>query len=85
MLGLTHQDCLRTVTTLPWPIRSPDLTPIKHIWDILGRRVGNPMSLKELDARLQQIWNEMSPINIQNLYASTPDLSHRAFVLEEVQ
>ncbi|GFS75855.1 transposable element Tcb2 transposase [Trichonephila clavipes] len=27
------QDCLRTVTTLPWPARSPDLSPIEHIWD----------------------------------------------------
>ncbi|GFW69626.1 transposable element Tcb2 transposase [Trichonephila clavipes] len=25
------QDCLRTVTTLPWPPRSPDLSPIEHI------------------------------------------------------
>ncbi|GFT18949.1 transposable element Tcb2 transposase [Trichonephila clavipes] len=25
------QDCLRTVTNLPWPARSPDLSPIEHI------------------------------------------------------
>ncbi|GFT07758.1 transposable element Tcb2 transposase [Trichonephila clavipes] len=25
------QDCLRTVTTLPWPVGSPDLSPIEHI------------------------------------------------------
>ncbi|GFU89058.1 transposable element Tcb2 transposase [Trichonephila clavipes] len=31
------QDCLRTVTTLPSPARSPDLSPIEHIWDQLGR------------------------------------------------
>ncbi|GFX30908.1 transposable element Tcb2 transposase [Trichonephila clavipes] len=29
------QDCLRTCTTLPWPVRSPNLSPIKHIWDHL--------------------------------------------------
>ncbi|GFS86487.1 transposable element Tcb2 transposase [Trichonephila clavipes] len=44
------QDCLRTVTTLPWSARSPDLSPIEHIWDRLGRRVGHPMSLSELEA-----------------------------------
>ncbi|GFV08394.1 transposable element Tcb2 transposase [Trichonephila clavipes] len=30
------QDCLHTVTILPWPARSPDLSPIEHIWDHLG-------------------------------------------------
>ncbi|GFX01096.1 transposable element Tcb2 transposase [Trichonephila clavipes] len=30
------QDCLCTVSTLPWPARSPDLSPIEHIWDHLG-------------------------------------------------
>ncbi|GFS83585.1 transposable element Tcb2 transposase [Trichonephila clavipes] len=48
------QDCLR-ITILPWPALSPDLPPIEHIWDLLGRRVGHPMSLNELEARLQQI------------------------------
>ncbi|PRD22745.1 UNVERIFIED_CONTAM: hypothetical protein NCL1_48313 [Trichonephila clavipes] len=52
---------------------SPDLSPIEPIWYRLGRRVGHPMSLNELEARLQQIWNEMSQGIIQNLYASMPD------------
>ncbi|GFV76962.1 transposable element Tcb1 transposase [Trichonephila clavipes] len=29
------QDCLRNVTTHPWPARFPDLSPIEHIWDHL--------------------------------------------------
>ncbi|GFS67260.1 transposable element Tcb2 transposase [Trichonephila clavipes] len=33
------QDCLHTVTTFPWPVRSPDLSPIEHIWDHLGQRL----------------------------------------------
>ncbi|GFV09806.1 transposable element Tcb2 transposase [Trichonephila clavipes] len=45
------QDCLLTVTTLPWPSLSPDLSPIEHIH--LGRQVGHPTSLNELEARLQ--------------------------------
>ncbi|GFV69018.1 uncharacterized protein TNCV_1999841 [Trichonephila clavipes] len=32
MLGVTRQRC-HTVTTLPWPARSPDLSLIEHIWD----------------------------------------------------
>ncbi|GFW29765.1 transposable element Tcb2 transposase [Trichonephila clavipes] len=31
------QDCLHTVTTLPWPALSPDLSPIEHVWDYLGQ------------------------------------------------
>nr|XP_042898564.1 uncharacterized protein LOC122269446 [Parasteatoda tepidariorum] len=72
-MARVSQDFLRTVTTLPWPARSPDLSPIGNIWDYLGLRVGHPTSLNELEARLQQIWNEMSQDIIQNLYASMPD------------
>ncbi|GFU18867.1 transposable element Tcb1 transposase [Trichonephila clavipes] len=67
------QNYLRTVTTVPWPDRSPDLSPIEHIWDHLGWRVGHPASLNELEARLQRIWNEISQDIIHNLHASMPD------------
>ncbi|GFY18552.1 transposable element Tcb1 transposase [Trichonephila clavipes] len=48
------QDCFRHITTLPWPDRSLDLSPIKHIWDHLGWQAGQPTSLVELETRLQQ-------------------------------
>ncbi|GFY23494.1 transposable element Tcb1 transposase [Trichonephila clavipes] len=67
------QDCLRTDTTLPWLARSPNLSPIKHIWDHLGWRVGHSTSFNELKARLQQIWYEICQEIMQNLYASIPD------------
>ncbi|GFV74248.1 uncharacterized protein TNCV_2312461 [Trichonephila clavipes] len=51
----------------------PQMCPIEHIWDHLGRRVGHPTSLNDLEAKLQQIWKEMSQDIIQNLYASMPD------------
>ncbi|GFW00139.1 transposable element Tcb1 transposase [Trichonephila clavipes] len=41
------QDNLRTLTTIPWPARSPDLSPIEHIWVHLGRRVRQPTSLSD--------------------------------------
>ncbi|GFU19175.1 transposable element Tcb1 transposase [Trichonephila clavipes] len=67
------QDCLHTVVTLPWPARCPDLSPIEHICDPLGWRVGHPTSLNELEARLQKIWSEVVEDIVQNLYASMPD------------
>ncbi|GFU64282.1 transposable element Tcb2 transposase [Trichonephila clavipes] len=54
-MARVSQDCLCTVTTLPWPARSPDLSRIEYIWDDLGWRVENPTSLNELEAKLQQI------------------------------
>ncbi|GFV95137.1 transposable element Tcb2 transposase [Trichonephila clavipes] len=44
------QDCLCFVTTLLWPALSPNLSPIEHIFDHLGRRVGHSTSLNELEA-----------------------------------
>ncbi|GFX16210.1 transposable element Tcb2 transposase [Trichonephila clavipes] len=31
------QDCLHAVTTISWPARSPDVSPMEHIRDHLGR------------------------------------------------
>ncbi|GFY19320.1 transposable element Tcb1 transposase [Trichonephila clavipes] len=67
------QDCLRTLTTLPWPARSPYLSPIEHIWDHLEQLVGHPTNLNELEIWLQQIWNEMSQDIIQSLYVLMTD------------
>ncbi|GFT53553.1 adenylate cyclase type 5 [Trichonephila clavipes] len=61
------QDCLRNVTTLPWPASSLDLFPIEQIWDHVGRRVWHLTSLSELEASLQQIYNEMPQDIIQNV------------------
>ncbi|GFY14149.1 transposable element Tcb2 transposase [Trichonephila clavipes] len=45
------QNSLRPINTLPWLSRSPDLTPIEHIWDHLTWKVEQPTSLVELQVR----------------------------------
>ncbi|GFX14099.1 DDE_3 domain-containing protein, partial [Trichonephila clavipes] len=42
---------------MEWPAQAPDLNPIKHIWDCLGRHVGVliPKSLHELKQELLHI------------------------------
>ncbi|CAH1991692.1 unnamed protein product [Acanthoscelides obtectus] len=51
------------VTLLPWPPRSPDLSPIEHVWDMMGRRLLNlqrpPQTLEALREELVVAWNEI--------------------------
>ncbi|GFW44718.1 transposable element Tcb2 transposase [Trichonephila clavipes] len=84
-IARVSQDYLRTVTILPWRARSPDLSPIGHIWNHLGWRIGHPTSLNELEARLQQMLNEMSQDIIHNCMLPCPIVSHRTFALEGFQ
>ncbi|GFT60626.1 transposable element Tc1 transposase [Trichonephila clavipes] len=32
-------NCLTACKIFPWPARSPDLSSIVHVWDMLGRRL----------------------------------------------
>ncbi|GFS94215.1 transposable element Tc1 transposase [Trichonephila clavipes] len=44
-------NCLTACQTLPWPARSPDLSPIKHVWDMMGRRLHVPGNADDLAHR----------------------------------
>ena len=62
------------VNVLGWPSKSPDLSPIEHVWDELGRRVRNrrpkPQTRQELDAALINEWNNI-PRNIIRRFTSS--------------
>ncbi|GFX61886.1 transposable element Tcb2 transposase [Trichonephila clavipes] len=52
------------VQLLPWPAYSPDMSPIEHEWDIVGRRriardLRPVASTDELWLRIQTIWNTL--------------------------
>ncbi|CAH1992240.1 unnamed protein product [Acanthoscelides obtectus] len=59
------------VTLLPWPPRSPDLSPIEHVWDMMGRRLLNlqcpPQTLEGLREELVVAWNEIPQEGIHTL------------------
>ncbi|GBN00387.1 hypothetical protein AVEN_95724-1 [Araneus ventricosus] len=37
--AVVTQHALQSVDMLPWPARSPDLSPIEHVWDIIGQQL----------------------------------------------
>ncbi|GFW04411.1 transposable element Tcb2 transposase [Trichonephila clavipes] len=77
--------CHRTVATeqllesedierMDWPARSPDLNPIEHVWDFLGRRLAArtlpPVTIRELRLALQDGWAAMPQQLIDTLILS---------------
>jgi hypothetical protein len=55
------------ICVLPWPALSPDLSPIEHLWDELGRHVHHhqnpPETLQELHDTLVHEWNNIPQAN----------------------
>ncbi|GFS58001.1 transposable element Tc3 transposase [Trichonephila clavipes] len=51
------------IECMDWPARSPDLNPIEHVWDFLGRRLAArtlpPVTIRELRLALQDEWAAM--------------------------
>ena len=47
------------INILPWPSCSPDLNPIEHIWDVIGRKVRarDPRNVRELERAVLEEWN----------------------------
>ena len=62
------------VVRMDWPARSPDMNPIEHLWDVLGRRVRaqNPpaATLQDLGQLLQQEWQAIPQATLQHLVQS---------------
>ncbi|GFW33374.1 transposable element Tcb2 transposase [Trichonephila clavipes] len=42
--------------TLPRPARSPDLSPVEHVWDQLKRQLSSCHSVHDLELAVQDFW-----------------------------
>ncbi|GFW94870.1 transposable element Tc1 transposase [Trichonephila clavipes] len=52
--------------------RSPNLSSIEHVWDMIGRRLQLPGNADDLSQRLEQIWQEIPQKTTRVLYHSMP-------------
>ena len=61
-------------SVLPWPVKSPDLNPIEHVWDLLDRRLRardiTPRNVRELAGALVEKWGNISQQERANLVQS---------------
>ncbi|GFV33805.1 transposable element Tcb2 transposase [Trichonephila clavipes] len=75
--GIVRMEC---------PACSPDMNPIKHVCDALGRRVAgrqpSPQILQELERALLEEWNRIPQLVINSLIDS---MSHRCSTLLAVR
>ncbi|GFX34539.1 transposable element Tcb2 transposase [Trichonephila clavipes] len=62
------------IERMDWPAKSPDLNPIEHVWDFLGRRLAArtlpPITIRELRVALQDKWAAMPQQLIDTLILS---------------
>ncbi|GFX74845.1 transposable element Tcb2 transposase [Trichonephila clavipes] len=67
------QDFLRHFQTLPWLARSPDLSPLEHVWYQLKRQMPSCHSVHDLELSVQDLWAHLPQDNIRCLINSMPD------------
>ncbi|GFV55999.1 transposable element Tcb1 transposase [Trichonephila clavipes] len=71
-------ECLQSedIFRMDWPAYSPDLNPIEHVWDMLGRQIAArqppPTCLPELRRALLDEWCNIPQDLIHNLILSMP-------------
>ncbi|GBM13591.1 hypothetical protein AVEN_84136-1 [Araneus ventricosus] len=69
--AVVTQHALQSADMLPWPARSPDLSPIEHVWDIIGRQLQRhpqpALTVPVLTDQVQQAWNSIPQTDIRYL------------------
>ncbi|GFX53319.1 transposable element Tc1 transposase [Trichonephila clavipes] len=67
------QEFLRHFQTLPWPARSPDLSPVELVWDQKKWQMPSCHSVHDLELAVQDLWAHLPQYNIRCLINSIPD------------
>ncbi|KFM62471.1 Transposable element Tc1 transposase, partial [Stegodyphus mimosarum] len=66
-----------TIMRMEWPVRSPHLNPIEHVWDALGRRLAAlnppPQTTSALATALQEQWLSLPMELIDRIIESNTD------------
>ncbi|UYV69135.1 hypothetical protein LAZ67_6002559 [Cordylochernes scorpioides] len=81
------QQALQDVQMLPWPPYSPDLSPIEHVWDIIGRRLHalpQPRSEDELWQMVEREWRAIPQDAIRTLIDSLPRRVAACIAIEDI-
>ncbi|GFX21550.1 transposable element Tcb1 transposase [Trichonephila clavipes] len=79
------QDFLCHFQTLPWPARSPDSSPVVHVWDQLKRQMPSCHSLHDLELAVQDLWAHLPQDNIRCLINLCRTVWWHVLQLEVVQ
>ncbi|GFS77005.1 transposable element Tcb2 transposase [Trichonephila clavipes] len=74
LTGQRYVDDILRPHTLPWLARSPDLSPVEHVWDQLKRRMPSCYSVQDLELAVQDLWAHLPQDSIRCLINSMPDL-----------
>ncbi|GFT16719.1 transposable element Tc1 transposase [Trichonephila clavipes] len=67
------QDFRRHFQTFPWPARSPDFSPVEHMWDQLKRQMPSCHSVQILELAVQDVFTHLPQDDIRCLINSMPD------------
>ncbi|GFS92460.1 transposable element Tc1 transposase [Trichonephila clavipes] len=66
------------IELLPWPARSPDLSPIENMWSMVAQRLTQitppAATPDQLWQRVEAAWSAVRQEHIQNLFESMPRL-----------
>ncbi len=62
------------IETMEWPAMSPDMNPIEHVWDYIGRKINEReppcQDINELRATLIQEWRQFPQNRLRRLVQS---------------